>query len=161
MATTQVNNGQPIRFEAGGIFSINDGTNDYEFNNREKGSLRIKFAGYEPLEWQEKGVNKIPLEGDEQVAEVELELKLSNPEASNSLPALVRKRNTLSSQGLTFVYPTAKIDIPDYRGGTTGMRIALTNAWFVPDSFEIQAGVQFDTVRFRMRCTAIADPVNY
>jgi hypothetical protein len=160
MPDTALNNVQPIRFEAGGVFRISDGSTDYALRNREKGTLRIRAGTYEPLDWQELGVNKVPLEGDEQMTEIEIECKASKNEAT-SIYTLLVKRNTVSNQGLVYTY-TVAIDVPDYRGATTGSRFTFASTYVVPDGIEYQAGERFDILRMRFRsCSKFAAPTTY
>jgi hypothetical protein len=149
MPDTPINVLQPMRFEAGGIFRIQDGATDYAVRNLEQTGLRIKFAGREALTWIERGQQKTPLEGNEQLAEIELEMKVSKKEATG-LFELLFKRNTVANQGLVYVY-TVQIDTPYYDGSATGHRYPFTGVWVDKDSVEQQQGADFDTIRFRMR----------
>jgi hypothetical protein len=144
MPDTPINVLQPMRFEAGGIFRIQDGATDYAVRNREAGSLRIRMAGRQALTWQELGQNKVPLLGNEQLAEIELEVKVSKKEATGLFEIL------LGDPGTAY-----------YDGSATGHRLAFTNAWVDKESVEFQEGTEFDTLRFRMRATDQTAPATY
>lgn len=157
MADTNTNLLQPMRFEAGGVFRITDGATDYALRNRQKGSVNLKWATYEPLPWQENGINQVPLEGDNQVPEVEVTIKLSKDDATDIM-TLMAKRNTSSLQGLVYAY-TVVIQIPYYRGATTGRKFTLTSAYFMPGETAYQAGTDFDTLKFKMGAVSVAASV--
>lgn len=158
MPDTPINVLQPMRFEAGGIFRIQDGATDYAVRNREAGSLRIRMAGRQALTWQELGQNKVPLLGNEQLAELELEVKVSKKEATGLFEILLGDPSPAT--GLVKVY-TLQIDTPYYEGSATGHRLAFTNAWVDKESVELQEGTEFDTLRFRMRATDQTAPATY
>jgi hypothetical protein len=156
MADVNVNLLQPVRFEAGGELRLADaGTGDvYIVRNKNVGTLRMRLVGYDPLKWQENGVNQVPIEGDQQSAsEIEFEMKLSKRDALGIFD-LAQKRNTSSNQGLSYVF-TVTVKIPNYRGASAGQQFVFANAYFMPDSIEVEAGERFDTVRFRMESTTI------
>lgn len=159
MPTVQVNDTQPIRFEAGGIIRLNDGVDDLIIRNKEKGTLRIQNSSYDVLAWQENGANQVPLEGDQQTPRVEIVVKASKNDTDDLWAKIIRRRRA-SANGLVFVF-TAQIDVPDFAGATTGRRFPFTNAYVMPQDCEYQSGTEFDTTRLVFMATAMGEPTTY
>lgn len=142
-----INTTQAIRFEAGGILRIYDGASiDVTLINREKGSMVIRPGGYEPVKYQDRGVNQVPLEGDERESVFEIAAKLTKKH-TNDLVDLSQTRNTAA--GLMKQW-SVDISIPDYKGASTGTKATLTECHF-STPVEIQdGGAGTDTVRVQL-----------
>ena len=161
MATIQVNNTQPLRFEANGVLRFNDGVDDLIVRNKEKGTLRIRFAQREVLRWQENGTNQVPLRGDEQTPRVEIDVKLSRDDGANDIFTRIVRKAPSPETGLVFVFATVQIDVPNFAGASTGSRFSFVNAYIVPDQCEISSGMEFDTLRIVFEATGMSEPTTY
>lgn len=142
-----INTTQPIRFEAGGILRIYDGASiDVTLINREKGTLRMKPGGYEPIHHQDRGVEQRALEGDERRSSIEGVCKLTKTHA-NDITSLSQTRDTAVGQMKEF---SVDVSIPDYKGAATGTKYTFTNCEF-PEPVEIiDGGASYDTVRWML-----------
>lgn len=140
-----INATQAIRFEAGGILRIYDGASiDVTVINREKSTLVIRPGGYEPVTYQDRGVNQVPLEGDERESVLEFAAKLVKKH-TNDLMDLSQTRGT----GL-FKMWSADISIPDYKGASTGTKATLSECYFPVPAEVVEGGARYDTVRIQL-----------
>lgn len=160
MATVQVNNTQPIRFEADGVIRLNDGTDDLIIRNKDKGTLRFRNSGNDVLRWQENGENKVPLMGDQQICGFTITVKMSKDDANDIWTRVVRKVPSPAT-GLVFVFPTGQIDVPDYKAATTGRRFPMTNVYVLPEQCEWSSGTEFDMLTLSFECTLQGEPTTY
>jgi len=147
MADVNVNTNTPIRFEAGGILRINDGTNDYTVINRENGSITIKEGGYEALEYNDRGTPATPVEGDAMPTTIEFSMKLSRFSGTGEVMTLSQLRDTTT--GLKRLF-TLSWDVPLVKGGTTKEKGSIASCWFDGQP-EIKQGDKFDTVNVKFK----------
>lgn len=149
MATTPINNTQPIRFEAGGTATFTDSAAlDVEVNNREKGTLEVEQGGYEVLDYQNKGLNQIPLEGDQVMSRIRMRMKLTK-KGTNDIMSLSQARDTTT--GLVKVY-TLVVRWLDHKNVATYTQHTFTNVFFTRPA-RIVEGTRFDTVEVEMMST--------
>lgn len=148
-----INTKLPMRFESGGEFALLDGATEYTFKQIDPGTLQYEPGGYEPLNYTDRGEQQFPLEGDERLSIIRLQLKLSEFEASKVL-ALSRARDTgtgkMKAYGLELRWR-------DYKGATAGDKVtfAATDGYFTKPAM-VRAGERFDTVEIEM---AFIDPL--
>lgn len=144
---------RPIRLKDGGQVYINDGTNVYKLVVREPSTMRVKEGFYEAVTYKDRGEQQIPLEGDEVLSEIDLDLKFTGADdaagAGADLYNVLKERDTTT--GLMKVF-TIQVWIPDKKGDTNGSLGSIANC-FLREGLEFQEGEQFDMLRARFQST--------
>lgn len=143
-----VNAGTPRRFEAGGVITLTDGATVYTIKNTQPGTLRIAPGMTERLNYTDRGVQQTPLEGDDQLTEIDIDCKVASLDSDN----LYQLASAAGSSGLVKLYDL-DIQIEDYRGASAGDEISGLEVWFREPPV-IQAGADFDTISLRLASAA-------
>ncbi len=152
-----VNTAKPIPFESGGIFTLTASAVDYVFFQIEPGTLRFEPGGYEPLNFTDRGVQQSPLEGDERISKISVDLKLTSL-AATQVYTLLSARDTATGLMKQF---TVKIQWPTVKGGVTGHQILATRCYAATVS-PIEAGTKFDIVKVMLESLdALPAPSTY
>jgi len=145
MATVNVNTVQR-RFEDSGVFKINNGTDDLVVANIMPGAMRVTLPKRTAIEHTDRGVQQQAVMGDDELGELEVTLKAGLKTGNDLMTSL---NTTPTTTNLVKEY-TATIDIPAYRGASTGDRFTTANA-YLAQQMELQTGAEFDQVRVRMK----------
>lgn len=152
-----INTAKPIPFESGGIFTLTSGATDYVFFNINPGTLRFVPGGYQPLNYTDRGVQQSPLEGDERLSRIEVDIKLTTLAASQAYQLLTARDTTT---GLMKQH-TVKIQWPTVKGGATGHQVTATRC-YCPTLPTIEAGTEFDTMKIVLESLdALPAPATY
>lgn len=149
MADTTINNGSPLRFEAGGVFRLTDGATDYAIVNRDRGTLQIEEGGYEVLRYRDRDANKLPLRGGEEPTKIKLTMKLTSLNTAD-IVALSKKKE--SAKNLMYSFAVA-IEWPDTDATATIHKRSFASAYFVKPAM-VKEGADFDTVEIEMEAVA-------
>lgn len=124
MADVQVNSDANLRrFENGGVLKLTD-TDDHIINNYEKGTLRFRPPKRAPLPRTDRSDLKKPLMGDMQAGELSFTIKAVKDSGATEIPVQMLE-DPASPDGFVKEF-TFKIEIPDYKGASTGVRAVLT-----------------------------------
>jgi len=145
MATVNVNTVQR-RFEDSGVFEVNNGTDDLVVANTMPGTVRVTLPKRTAIEHVDRGVQQQPVQGDDELGELEVTLKAGKKTGNDLMTAL---NTTPTGTNLVKEY-IVTIDIPDNRGASTGDRFTTANA-FLAQQMELQTGAEFDQIRVRMK----------
>jgi hypothetical protein len=137
----------PIRFEAGGVLNINDGTTDYTVVALEPGTVEMQDGGYEPLPYHDRDELQDPYEGAERPSTFKCQVKFSGGTGAADLHKHVVTRDT--STGKMKLY-TITVKIPDYKGAITGKQASCAKMFLVARP-GIKMGVQFDMLELDMQ----------
>lgn len=144
-----INDGQPIRFEAGGTITFTDsGSLNVEVNNRERGTLEVQDGGHEVLPFNNKGVMQTPLEGDELPSTIRLRVKLTKKH-TNDIITLSQNRDT--STGRVKIY-TVVVKWLDHKNVSTFTSHTFAGVYFA-SKVRVTEGDRFDTVEIMLNST--------
>lgn len=149
MADNNINTGDPIRFESGGIFKLDDGTDTHTIETTEPGTLQVEEGGRQALEYKDRGTPQTPVRGDKEYSEIRLNVKLTSMAAGEVLKLL---GEDASSGANPTTFSSLEISWKDDPDASTGDRLTFTTVW-APHPPRIRAGAEFDTVEIALRTT--------
>lgn len=161
MADTNINQGNFLRFENGGIARITpSGGSDYAVAKILPGSLSMEFGYTEGVTIMDRGsLSTTVLDGDERPSKISFTARLTKlgMTAANELLSVL---NPAASGGVKVLF-RLQIDVPDAKGGAAGTRYSFASCFLVsppkykaggsgnnPDeiSFEIESRVAAPTI---------------
>lgn len=108
-------NGTVRRFNNGGVLTIDGNT----VSNIVSGSIKFQEMSRARIEYSDRGVIQQPLEGDDQAMDIEFTVNCGVYTGAGSLYASLVGSG---SNGLVDTVSGIIVDIPDYRGASTGTR---------------------------------------
>lgn len=156
MAAISSNADQVRQFDRGGRLIITTSTDTHTLNNKMPGTLTIKDGGTDAIEFKEAGVPQVPILGDANYSEIEIDARMAFDDttlSTNDIDSLFR---TVGSAGLVSTF-TLYIDTPTYKGSTKWKRLAYANCFFVPGECTIVGGTDYDRYKLKIR-SATAKP---
>lgn len=143
---SNINAGTVLRFDNGGVLTLTKSASQYVIANLEGGGVTIeKIPKRKVLPYTDRGVQQVPLEGDDQLALVTVRAKRVLY-ATGDLFALLSAAGTAGQVNL---FDSLEIKTPGYRGSVAGDKFTMTNCWLADDSFKpLVGGADFDGVEF-------------
>lgn len=136
------------RFEAGGILTISDGTTTLTILRIKAGSLKFDPGFYDPIEYKDRGVIMVPLEGDEMPGDVEFEVFFSGgADASDVIKHLMQRDTT---NYLMKEY-TIVAKFPNNKGAAAGHQVTFAHCILPQGGIGYQSGEKLDSVKAKMR----------
>lgn len=132
------------RFESGGVLLIGADT----VSNTMAGTLKIMPPRRQPLEYKDRGVCQVPLEGDAEYGECEIQVKGGKYNATELFEALLAQASPASNLVKTY---DITVKIPEHAASAAGEQFAMTNCFVAADSPSYAAGADFDTVTLKFR----------
>lgn len=121
-----VNATKPLRFEEAGVLTWTKSAADSVILNTEPDSIAFTPTLPERIEYSDRGVPQIPLEGDLGYCEMEFSYRATKPVATTGIYALLM---AAGAAGLVNQGDSCNFKIPDYRGASAGTSITLTAPW--------------------------------
>ena len=141
------------RFENGGIIMFTDGATTYDnILNVVAGSISWNAAMREAIEYKDRGVLQVPLEGDDMASDVEVTVHAGEQVAAGLMTILV----AAGTAGLKKLFTNLIIKIPNFRGDATGESFTWASA-YIPEPPQYKTGEKLDTITFKFR--ALSGPV--
>jgi hypothetical protein len=153
MAAKNVNQ-TVMRWLNGGVIKIDDSTDVHTIANIHDGALSFSPVMREPKYFKDRGVQQAPIEGDDTLGELTVEVNCGalKQAADTSLLELLIADGS-SSTNLAKEYTSVIMEFPVSRGGTTGQRVTFTNC-SVNAPPEWNLGQDYDKLKFTMRFRA-------
>lgn len=146
MAANDINQSTRV-FQAGGVLTIDDGTDVHTVFNLEPGSLSWTDPTPKRLEFTDRGPVQTPLELDDQYGTLDVTVRCGT--YVNGIIAKMRGRNATANTPRTF---SVVIKIPNYRGAAAGESLTwAAGKVFLRESVEWKAGgeTSHDTATFK------------
>lgn len=149
MASSNIN-ASPRRWENGGTIKIISGADDYSILNVEQGVIELVEPTREAVEYKDRGVQQQPLEGDDIMGSLKVDVKSGSFVGATSLRGLLL---AAGSSGLVKEY-SIEIKVPGSRGDATGESLTCTNCFHdrnSPTSIRFGGPGALDIRSFMMR----------
>lgn len=144
------------RFESGGTVTITGfGADTLTIPGVVPGSLNFTPPARNVLPYTDRGVQQVPLDGDDELGKVSFDVRGSK-ETTNHLMTLV----TAAPSGATATEGTITIKFPDGRGASTGLVYAFAGV-SRGELPSYKAGTDFDVMSFSFMCRSWTAPTTY
>ena len=113
--------------------------------NIEPGSIRWNTPIRQRLEYTDRSVQQVPLEGDEQNCEISISLKAGSQVTNGIINTLIAASSTNLARTFAF-----SVRIPNSQGAAAGESFVWAAVWLAePPQF--QAGAAFDTITLNLK----------
>ena len=147
---------RPTRSESGGRVELTSGASNFNIKNIVRGTVKFKRVHVEAIPVMDRGSYATVLEGDDTLAEVEVEVHFVGG-TTNQLVDLADDRD-----GTTNAKKLWTIDLyfPTYKGASAGIKQTFTNGWF-DEAPQYQAGDQTDKLSLKFKATTNAQLAAY
>lgn len=152
MAEAAINDKLPVRIDASGGLFLDDGTTQHDINNLDGSSVELGPGWYEILRFKNKGLNQVPLEGDEQPSTLKFRCKCTAPGSSNLATIAVGRETSGANAGKVKTFGVY-VKHPDAKGSATGVKYSFTQCYFVTPPRLRGGGADFDYWEFEMEST--------
>lgn len=145
-------NGTVKRWLNGGTLTITGAADTHPILNIHEGAITFKPVMRERLYFKDRGVNQQPLEGDDTLGELSVEVNCGALAGSTSLLNLLIAEDATDAQ-VAKEYASFIMDFPNTRGSSAGERVTFTNV-SIPEPPEFSKGTEHDTLKFTARFRA-------
>lgn len=129
----------------GGTIHVDDGTTEHALVNIDPGSLRLEEGHEEPVEFNDQGVVQTPMVGDARPSTIGFNLRKGHHASDVTLDFdnFIRKLDAASATKKLY---DVRIQVPDYKGATTGWEVDFPDCW-VRRLIPLQDGTPFPTLQ--------------
>lgn len=154
MPASNINTGNPVRFNKGGTCAVVDGSNEYVLQAVEPGTLKFSGGGWEHLSWTQGDVLQAPVRGAEQPFDLEVTIKyVTGSRTGSATTGILDMAGSIDATSALHKTFSVKITNPDYDSATTGDIITFTKCVF--DGYpQYSAGKDFDTLVIKFKSYA-------
>lgn len=142
-------NGTVKRWLNGGTLTITGAADTHPILNIHEGALTFKPVMRERLYYKDRGVQQQPLEGDDTLGELSVEVNCGALVGSTALMSLLIAEDATDAQ-VAREYASFIMDFPNTRGSSAGERLTFANV-SIPEPPEFGKGTEHDTLKFTAR----------
>lgn len=142
-------NGTVKRWLNGGTLTITGASDTHPILNIHEGALTFKPVMRERLYFKDRGVQQQPLEGDDTLGELSVEVNCGALAGATSLLNLLLAEDATDAQ-VAKEYASFIMDFPNTRGSSAGERVTFTYV-SIPEPPEFSKGTDHDTLKFTAR----------
>jgi hypothetical protein len=139
-------NGTLMRWLNGGTLTITGAADTHPILNIHEGALSWKGVMRERIHYKDRGVHQQPLEGDDTLGELSVEVNCGALAGSTSLHTLLSVEDATSAH-VAKEYASFIMDFPDTRGASAGQRVTFSNVSIDP-SPQWTKGEDYDKLSF-------------
>ena len=139
-------NGTLKRWLNGGTLTITGAADTHPILNIHDGGISWKPPMRDRVHYKDRGVNQQPLEGDDVLGELSVEVNCGALAGSTSLLTLLTAEDATDTN-VAKEYASFIMDFPNTRGSSAGERITFTNVSIDP-SPEWTKGMDYDKLKF-------------
>ncbi len=137
------------RWENGGTLTITGATDTHPIKNIKAGGISFKPVMRERLYYKDRGVQQQPLEGDDTLGELTVEVRAGALAGSTALMTLLVAEDATDTH-VAKEYASFIMDFPNTRDSSAGERFTFTNV-SIPEPPDYNADVEQDTLTFTAR----------
>ena len=139
------------RFNSGATVTL--GTDP--IRNIEGGSVSWEYLVRQRLEYTDRGIQQVPLEGDDQNCDISLSLKAGIQVTNGIINTLIAASSTNLARTFAF-----SVRIPNSQGAVAGESFVWAAVWLAePPQF--QAGADFDTITINLKSVTAPTVATY
>lgn len=144
MASVNMNATQLRQWDRGGRLILTTSSDTITLNNKLPATLKITDGLVLPIEYKDAGDPKVPIAGDKEYSEIELDFRFTYDSAA-SVRDLDNFLRLAPTTGLITTF-TTYIDFPQYKGVTNNWkRLAYASCFIVP-GWQIIGGSDYDRI---------------